>query len=261
MSAVMKKIFSKTALSLLELVIASVLVVVVILGIFAISSVLKNNNQDYGQRYLVRSETQATLNHILNNASLAIGSGTTVTVAGGTALDKGILLGDQMGLDPNGWLDHSFCIHQDIDPNKSADYTTLNIPPTSPPGYIGSRWLCYDWDPPTMEITYFTAPYNLMTDAYRGARTAVNDYNNNIAAHGLTGTFLGTAITNPFKTGLNAVISFNATSGLTITIQNCLDNTASSCFNSDPTKQDPVNNPQVTLTGSVFPSQSGVQQN
>ena len=72
----MKRIFSKTAFTLIELIVSSVLVSVVVLGIFSINSVLNNNNQDYGQRYLVKSETQATLNHILNNASLAVGSGT-----------------------------------------------------------------------------------------------------------------------------------------------------------------------------------------
>ena len=68
----MKRIYSKTALSLLELIIATALVSVIILGIFAINTVLSNNNIDYGQRYFVKSETQTTLNHILNNADTII---------------------------------------------------------------------------------------------------------------------------------------------------------------------------------------------
>ena len=114
----MKKNLSKTAFSLIELIVTSLLVIIVMLGAFSINSVLTNNNQDYGQRYSVKSVTQITLNHILNNASLAVGSGTADNYGN---IDQGILWG--AGNPPeitngvynnfNGVGDpNSFCIHQ-----------------------------------------------------------------------------------------------------------------------------------------------------
>ena len=86
---------------------------------------LNNNSQDYGQRYLVRSETQATLNHILKNASLAVGYG---ALAGN---NEGIIIGAtnaSLG-DTN-----SFCIHQpNGNGNNLINYTG------------GDIWLCYSW--------------------------------------------------------------------------------------------------------------------
>ena len=59
----MKKIFSKTAYTLIELIVSLLLASFVVLGIYSIDQVLNNNAQDYGQRYLVKSGTQTTLNH------------------------------------------------------------------------------------------------------------------------------------------------------------------------------------------------------
>ena len=256
----MRRLFSKKALSLLELIIASVLVLIVIMGIFAINNVLSNNNQDYGQRYLVKSETQTTLNHILNNASEAVGSGTTSKIS--SLEDVGILIGSDMG-DVN-----SFCIHQDIAPPPYSGGTTIdnalvNNPPSAAPDYTNSRWLCYTWYPSgatcpssnpncTYQILYCAMPY-ADQPPYRGASNC-----NGSGADFAGPQYLGTAFSNP-------AVTFSATAGgqmaFSITIQNCLTNAASSCFNSDPTKLDPANNPEVTISGSVFPSQEGMQQN
>ena len=65
-------IFKITALTLIELIFATTLVSVVLVGLFSITSVLSTNSQDYGQKYLLASQTQATLNHILGNAALAV---------------------------------------------------------------------------------------------------------------------------------------------------------------------------------------------
>ncbi len=208
----MNKVLSKTAYTLLELIIALVLVTVVVLGIFAVNSVLSNNNQDYGQRYLVRSDTQTTLNHIINNASLAVGSATTLTPSGGPPVaDLGILIGAQMGAANN----NSFCIHQ----NNGAD-----------------TWLCYVFDPVGFQIKYCNKAYNLTDpNGYRGAGGSC------LAA----AQFLGTAfsIATVF-TNSNGQLLF------TITIQNCLNDSAT-CFSAP----DPVNNPNVTVSGSAFPTQ------
>ncbi len=209
----MKNFFLKTAYTLIELIISLVLVSVVVLGIFSINMVLNNNNQDYGQRYLVRSETQNTLNHILNNASLAVGSGTNV--GNPSVLDQGIVFFTSAGVNQN------FCIHQQN------------------PGDI---WACYEFDltpvdPAYHQICYCNASYNLLDGSgYRGA-TAAN-------CCGGTNSFLGTAYS------VNSTFTNNVFS---ITIQNCLNN------NNPPGTcgSDPVNNPQVTVSGSVFPPQEG----
>jgi hypothetical protein len=222
----MKRIFSKTAITLIELVVASVLVIIVLLGMFAINSVLSGNNQDYGQKYLVRSETQITLNHILNNASLAVGSGTADSFGN---LDLGILTG-AASPDPN-----SFCIHQGANSNVTG---------TSLPNDI---WLCYTFIPSTdptypNQIWYCTSNFTPATSfpSYRGATAPCNPT--------ATAQFLGTAysITPSFSTAVGSQMVF------TMTIQNYLDNSGS--------LTDPVNNPQVSITGSVSPPQQGMQQ-
>lgn len=209
----MKKNFSKTAFTLIELILSLVLLSVIILGMFSISTVLSNNNQDYGQRYLVRSETQNTLNHILNNASLAVGSATNV--GNPSVLDQGIINFTSAGVNQN------FCMHQQ-----------------NP----GDTWACYEFDltpndAAYRQICYCNVLYNLNDPSgYRGAIAA------NCCA--VTNSFIGTAY--------SVSTSFNPTNGFSVTIQNCLNDYASTCFSATP---DPVNNPQVTVSGSVFPLQ------
>jgi hypothetical protein len=210
----MKRFFSKTAVTLIELIVAVSLVSIVLLGLSSINMVLSNNNQDYGQRYLVRSETQATLNHILNNASLAVGSG--------SANDEGVLIGAAVG-DPN-----SFCIHQG--PNNNI-FNNVN----------NDIWLCYTLS--SNQIKYCTETYSAGGDP-RGAASCT-------ASPNITSgpTFLGTAysITNPSS-------SLNSTTGFSITIQNCLNDSALGC-NSSGISTLPANNPEVQITGTVFPPQ------
>ncbi len=260
----MKKIFFKKAFSLLELIIASVLVIIVILGIFAINSLLSNSNQDYGQRYFVKSQTQTTLNHILNNASEAIGSGTNVSLTGGSTVpDQGIVKGDD---GTEGWGDStSFCIHQDIPPGPYVSPTTIdnatpNASPSAPPySSNATRWLCYTWYAvPTSpgaadQIYYCTFPYST-TAPNRGAGRC------DTSAAGQV--YLGTAFATGVLTNPVTSISFNSTTGFSITLKNCFDNSASSCDGSgDGISSDPVHNPEVKLSGSVFPAQEGMTQN
>ena len=262
----MKKNF-KAAFSLLELIIASVLVVIVTMGIFAVNGVLSSNSQDYGQKYFVKSETQTTLNHILNNASMAIGSGINVpTLDGGTVADLGILystspttgLGpDSLGLFYNA---NSFCIHQDIALVTPLDGATVNPPstPSTPPAYNNpaSRWLCYTLFTPlkspcpssavlpncsSYQIWYCASAYNSSL-AYRGASNCFVNSGNAM--------YLGTAYSINTPT-------FSSTAGFNITINNCLDDSASTCSGGS----DQADNPTVQLSGNVFPSQEGMVQN
>lgn len=125
----MKHILSKTAFTLIELIVSLVLISIVLLGVFAINSVLSSNNQDYAQKYLVKSSTQTALNHILNDAYLAVGSGTNVGTP--SVLDQGILTG--LGATAN-----TFCIHQ----NPGVD-----------------RWVCYTFDNTVGDATYKQISY------------------------------------------------------------------------------------------------------
>jgi len=261
----MKKLFSKTAITLLELIIASALVSVVILGIFAVNNVLSNNNQDYGQKYLVKSETQTTLNHILNNAALAVGSGINIGSTLSPVYDQGILIGSgDLGIisdpvnNPN-----SFCIHQDIIPTASLDSSTVNSPPTTTPYDATSRWLCYTWYASGMahpnQIWYCAMPYNSSSLPYRGASSCNAASNPNISVQPV---YLGTAFTNPTAT-------FSSAAGgqmvFSLTIQNCLNDTpvaaGGTCNPSLPGgSSNPASNPGVQVSGSVYPSQEGMQQ-
>ena len=263
----MKRILNQSAFSLLELIIASVLVSVVILGILSVNNVLSNNNQDYGQRYLVKSNTQTTLNHILNNASLAIGSGTINNNQPDIGINDATVSGT--------YGPTSFCIHQDIPPTPTNGYTidTMqpNNPPSFPPYSTNSRWLCYTFFPPAAvapapyspgEIIYCAMPYrsDLPSSAFGAA-----DCDTGPVASGAGPLYLGSA--DQISSSSNPSAPSFTSSGnqmlFSITITNCLDNSvATGTCNSGGAgvSGDPVNNPEVQLSGSISPPQEGMQQ-
>ena len=227
----MVKSCSESAFTLIELIVASMLVVVVLMGIFSISNVLSNNNQDYGQRYLVRSETQATLNHILNNASLALG---TVN-----ANDEAILTGAQVG-DAN-----SFCIRQPGNLQNGVTTPNSNI--------INSNadiWLCYSLTN-NNTVSWCAETYTPGNNP-RGATSCAASTNLLSAV-----TFLGTA-------NSMAMVFTKTTPLFSITLQNCLNNTGTTTCNGNGAfpgttpgiSSDPANNPEVSITGSVIPTQA-----
>ena len=225
----MKKIFSKTAYTLIELIVSLMLASVVILGIYSVQEVLNSNNQDYGQRYLVRSETQLTLNHILNNASLAVGDGASTN----GMLDLSILAG--AGVPPGVNDANSFCMHQagtgDTPPGQNIINSAADI------------WLCYTWSPATYQIYYCTMSFNAGASPYRGAAAPCTSSSANY-------TFLGTAYSAP------TIAFVGSTGSFTVTLTNCLSNAAGSC-SSTGTSTDQINNPEVQISGSVFPGQEG----
>jgi len=229
----MKKINSNIGLSLVELILASVLVIIVIVGIVAINFALSNNNQDYGQRYLLKSETQATLNNILYNASLAIGSLGDVgigTIASPYVADQAVLVGTQMG--GSNTVNPSFCIHQQ---------QSISTPP-----YYNDIWMCYMLDNTTGDVTYGQISYCNKTytindsAGFRGASAAC------------VGTYLGNGI------GITPIFSSSSPLLFQMNIVNCYNNSATAtCSSTGSTDQ--VNNPSVSLTGSVIPMQSSDQ--
>jgi len=232
----MKRIFSKTAFTLIELLVSLFLVSFIILGIFSITMVLNNNGQDYGQRYLVRSATQTTLNHILNNASLAVG---TVN-ANDEAILNGAVAGQAHGLaDPT-----TFCIHQ------------------QPTGVGSDIWLCYSWTNTVAnpyQINWCAEKYTAGADP-RGASSCSTAQSSGNLAPGSSITFLGTAY-SIIQTGQSSLTSSpyfvpnNSPLIFGINIQNCLNNSLPSCQTSG-ISSNPTENPEVQLSGTVTPLQA-----
>jgi type II secretory pathway pseudopilin PulG len=223
----LRRLFSKTAFTLIELLVSMLLVSFIVLGIVVITIVLSNSGQDYGQRYLVRSATQTTLNNILNNASLAVGSA--------IPNDEAILLGGTHGLtDPD-----TFCIHQ---PGTSTQGGSNLVDSAS------DIWLCYSWTN-NYQINWCAEKYTAGSDP-RGASSCSSAAAANLIANPATGqniTFLGTAYTAPSVTFANS----GGQSLFSVTnLVNCLNNILG-CSSSNP-----ETNPQVTLSGSVIPLQA-----
>lgn len=245
----MKKNLSKNAFTLIELIVSLVLVAIVILGIFSVGQVLSNNNQDFGQRFLVKSETQTTLNHILNNASLAVGSANNN--------DSGILLPAAVG-DAG-----TFCIHQAGGNNLIGSASDI--------------WLCYQWYPSgdlnyPYQIRWCAENYPAAAVASPGSvadprsasscSTAVTN-GTVIAYSGNNTTFLGSArsITKTVGTNLLSSPYFVASGGtqllFSINILNCLNNAAATCSDTG-TSTDPAGNPEVQVSGSIIPLQESM---
>jgi prepilin-type N-terminal cleavage/methylation domain-containing protein len=231
----MIKISSKNGFSLIELIIAIVLLSVVLLGIFSINSVLNNNNQDYGQKFLIKSDTQNTLNHILNNVALAVGSV--------NPNDEAILIGTAGVGNAN-----SFCIHQ----AGTTRGGTNGVNSTS------DIWLCYSWA--ASQINWCAETYSAGTDPRGAASCAAASGAGHLIA-GTSITFLGTAKSD-FSNPAPSFVINGAQLLFSISIENCLTNSATSC-NGDgnypgltPTiSSDSANNPEVVVSGSTIPMQ------
>jgi hypothetical protein len=119
---------------------------------------------------------------------------------------------------------NSFCIHQ----NTS-----------------GGIWVCYTFNPATYQISYCDKAYNVNDGSgKRGAEPS--------AVCTTASQFLGSA----YSIG---VPSFAPSSNLllfSIKVTNCLNNTLATC-QANGTSSDPANNPEVQVSGSVFPLQEG----
>lgn len=104
------------AITLVELIVASLISTVVIMGLFTVLQSTQNAATGFGERNVVNGATQATLNHIMRNAAQVVGSG--------VGNNKGILIGVADGLANN----QSFCFAQDTN---------------NPPDAVGNIWICY----------------------------------------------------------------------------------------------------------------------
>lgn len=110
------KIYNSTAFTLLEIIIASTVVGIIMLGIVTSNISLQKNSQDSSNSYFISSTTQTMLNQILKDASLAVG----------TPSSRGIAIGT--GGTPSTGDANTFCIQQEAAPTSSVRF-----------------WKCYTW--------------------------------------------------------------------------------------------------------------------
>ncbi len=211
------KILSQSAVTLIELIMATVVISIILLGITSSQVIFQKNSNYFGNSYFLSAVTDAMLNHILTSASMAIGSA--------AANDKGILIGGEAD---NTLPATTFCIHQDVPetPGSGVDYPgTVNGDLFTTPN---DRWLCYTlYTPFVGNLVYCDWPYNSSLPN-RGATTCV------------AGTVLGTV--------KSVTPSFGSQQALfSVTITNCMDT-------SQPSTCGTSSNLSVTKTGSVSPS-------
>lgn len=105
------------AITLTELLVASAVVGFVLLGITASNTILQKSSQDFSASYFVAQSTQNSLNHILKNASMAVGS---LSYPGYFYQETGAA----------GTQYRAFCFNQTTDdPSDSSK----------------ANWVCYTW--------------------------------------------------------------------------------------------------------------------
>lgn len=220
-----------TGLTLIEMIIAILLVSIVVLGLFSVSSILLDSSQDYGKRYVLASQTQATLNNILNQAALAVGTG--------IQQDNGIMIsnfGSRVGL-------NTMCIHKVPQGSQQAYYNRAG-------GYWvygpSTTWACYTWFPGS----HGTYPYQIMSCSFNYlSGPSPNGADNCDSQLAQNQQYVGSAF-SIFPVFSNGVFS--------MTINNCYNNAASSCQASG-FSGDRFNNPEIVKTGSVATLQNRQQ--
>ncbi|MBF0490531.1 MAG: hypothetical protein HQL15_07925 [Candidatus Omnitrophica bacterium] len=177
---------SNQATTLIEILVATSIASMVLMGALLSTTAVQKSVNDQGANYANKSGSSAVLDHILRNASLAMGSDM------GPEFDKGILIGRAETGDPD-----TFCIHQNVDGNGVTLDTAQDT--------TNDHWLCY-----TLSgggVYYCYKPYSLDPtikcggQQTNGAYTSYNcDYRGvccrgaQYCPSGVTGTtFLGTA--------------------------------------------------------------------
>lgn len=125
------------AFSLFELIIASAVISIIMLGILTTMNALQKDTKSFSGGYYVNQQTNNILNHMATAASLAFGSPNDPGIVGVSNFDGGAgnwLVVGGLGSDPF-TADKTFCIHQNV---SQGD--------TNWPGTVDTnveRWLCY----------------------------------------------------------------------------------------------------------------------
>ncbi|MBF0489725.1 MAG: prepilin-type N-terminal cleavage/methylation domain-containing protein [Candidatus Omnitrophica bacterium] len=121
---------SKQAITLVEILVATVIASMVLFGALLSTTALQKSANDFGGSYVNKAQSSEVLDHMLRNASLAMGSDM------GPAFDKGILIGADETGDAN-----TFCIHQDVDALGVANQTSTGE--STAKDTSDDHWLCY----------------------------------------------------------------------------------------------------------------------
>lgn len=205
----------------MELIIASVVVTVVMLGVVSASIILQKNSTDYTNRYFVTQTATNVLNSILADASQVVGTvncpgiviGINSTGTGGCALSSGT--GDA----------NTICFYQDM---NGAGIGNGTIQDTT-----YGQWACYTYS--ANNIYRCTSNYN------NGGNQGMNQCN-----AGAGSTLVGTASALPWPSA-----SFN-TGVFSLTVDNCWNPAIASCCNPINTNcSSDSSNPFAEKKGSV----------
>ena len=219
-------ILSKSkSFTLLEIIIASAIVGILILGIISANMMMQKNSQFFGGGYYVETTTQTILSQILADASLAVGTNTYPgIIIGITPVSTG-----SFTLPSGTGQANTTCIYQE---------STFNTPMDDPSNSSGTpSWSCYTYPTaaPGGPIYHCVTPFIYNSTPYHGLTTNCN-----------SGSLGSVSTMTPF---------FNYSPGVgnikkayfEVIIENCL-NPTSNC----PSTQ-PADNPYVKKTGTVAP--------
>ena len=212
----MRKKINFKAFTLVELLVASGVVGIVMLGVISSNMAMQRDTIDFTKNYSLIQNTNNTLNHILNSASLMVGSPSDVGFAYKT-------LGTfSIGIDDLGHPVYALL---------TGDNNTFCFNQNDPPTY--KTWVCYTYDPNSYNI-YWCKSTNTNT------------------CTGTNGSLLGTAKSMPTVTfTVNPTHDPNQSwlkkALFEISIDNCSDPSQVCSSGGGST------NPFVTKSGSVSP--------
>ena len=224
----MTAISSQKAYTLLEVMVAFVIVSLVLLGIITTNTSMDTANRAMGLRYTLKADTQAILNHILQNAALAMGSASPG--------DEGIINGFQGAGGLSGGNATTFCIHQ---PGTNSGGNNIIANPTD-------IWLCYSYVAANHTLFWCAETYAAGADP----RTA--------SACSTSGTRIGAIRTLGSVFSIQPVYTVYSATGQSefdVAITSCIDNAAATC-QAGGTSTSPESNPEIQLSGTVNPLQS-----
>lgn len=248
------KINKLKAFTIIEVLVASVVVSIIMLGVITTSISLSNSAKFSSANYFVSQNTQSALNQIIAQASIAIGTPSNPGFVGvDNLIDK-----DETGadvVDDSGDVltrssltsgsSNSFCIRQNF--SVDGDYSSSN-----PIAY--NRWACFTFNPSNYNLYSCYKPFDINrlpgSVAYvANAASQPGDCKPSDWGY----TLVGTAKVKPVTS-----LTINAAGGgsqkviYQVTIDNCLDPSEHHGFGVCTAVNS--NNPYVEKTGIISPT-------
>ncbi len=236
----MKKYHQTAAFTLFEVIISTVVVAIIMLGIVTSMISLEKMNRISSDGYYVMQNSSNALNHILKNASLAVGSPAYPGFATGTAG------GTSLGMDSQGNT-----ISSRVSGGGNVNTFCFNQTAGDPAVATSNSWLCYTWVPPSLPKGP-TTNGNIYTCIRTGGIVP--------AACDVTDKIVGTAKNITEKFSINNSSVGGQKTLFNVKVESCLDNTIPSCCDPGlplcptgfPNCCTPdTNNPYVVKEGSV----------